>query len=140
MAAIPEEEPPDEPETVTDNKDSVVSRQSQRVRFVPNRLNYSERGGSNLQQEKQLNKEEWQQLEMCHNLLTDQRDHDVNEYDTDLSMMIGIIMCAINAGASQREITAEVCFGQQHILHKGMRIFGKRGRFASLKELRQLND
>ena len=31
-------------------------------------------------------------------------------------------------------------FGQQYIVQKGLKTFGKKGKHASLKELRQLND
>ena len=53
------------------------------------------------------------------------------EYDAAMAPLIAMIMTDINAKASANG----AAFAQQHLLHKGLKIFGERGEKASLKEV-----
>ena len=57
------------------------------------------------------------------------------EYDSSVAPLIALIMADIN-----HRVTADgVSFAQQHLLHKGLKIFGERGKKGTMKELDQLH-
>ena len=57
------------------------------------------------------------------------------EYNAAMAPLIAMIMTDINAKASANG----AAFAQQHLLHKGLKIFGERGEKASLEEVDQLH-
>ena len=57
------------------------------------------------------------------------------EYDVYIMPVIGYIIHDIQTRASAEEVS----FAQQHLLHQGLKKFGKKGREASLKEVDQLH-
>ena len=81
--------------------------------------------------------EQIQLLEMSHNLNTNvspNPDENV-EYSSELALVIARVMSDINAMATAQGAS----FGQQYILQKGLKMFGKRGKDATKKELDQLH-
>ena len=76
-------------------------------------------------------------LEHCHNLITQvspNPDEDV-EYHTSLANVIARTMVYINHMVREKGAS----FAQQYILQKGLKIFGKRGHDAAIKEMDQLH-
>ena len=76
-------------------------------------------------------------LEYCHNLIAQvspNPDDDL-EYEPSDAMVIARIIEDINSWA---EAGGKESHGQQHILQKGLKLFGERGRKATMKEIDQL--
>ena len=57
-------------------------------------------------------------------------------YSEDCAFLIAKFMLKIN----EKITTTGICFGQQFILHRGLKKFGIRGNDAARKELKQLHD
>ena len=81
--------------------------------------------------------DEWNTLEMCHNLLTQVHpnpEEDV-EYSPQLAMVIARVMSDINSKSTAHGAS----FAQQYIFEKGLKKFKQRGSDAAAKELDQLH-
>jgi len=127
--------------TVTDesseDSESENTSRPQRTRKAPDRLS-----PSNFNQVKmktiKFADDEFYKLEMRHNLTTQTKpDPDSSmEYDPNFAMVIARFITELNS----RGTANGVSFGQQHILQKGLKIFGERGSAAALKEVKQLHD
>ena len=72
-------------------------------------------------------------LQEKHNLF--HTSEQANEYSQQEAMMIGRLINDFN-----NQVGSEQAFAQQYILEKGLRKFGKKGKEAALKEMRQLHD
>ena len=76
-------------------------------------------------------------LECHHNLPAQFRKEKAQlvEYNGVLGIIIARTMFHLN------QITESgICFGQQHLLQKGLKVFGEKGYEASLSELKQQHD
>ena len=76
-------------------------------------------------------------MEISHNLMEGYKTakEEIEEYNPQLAMVIAQIMTDINSKTSSQGAS----FAQQHILQKGLRLFGQHGRDATMKELDQLH-
>ena len=72
-------------------------------------------------------------LEHCHNMVT---IDDAIEYDPVIAGVVAQFIHEVNEVARMNGHQ----FGQQYIVHKGLKKFGKKGKIATLKELCQLHD
>ena len=74
---------------------------------------------------------------MCHNLITQliPNPKEYVEYTPQLAMVIYHVMSDIN----NKTMTKGASFGQQYILHKGLKKFGDRGSKAAAKEMDRLH-
>ena len=76
------------------------------------------------------------QLEYCHNLITQVHPNPVDDIEYAMLHMM-LIACVMNELSSK--ITRQgASFAQQHLLHKGLKVFSKKGHEASAKEINQL--
>jgi Reverse transcriptase (RNA-dependent DNA polymerase) len=77
-------------------------------------------------------------LEYCHNLTAQVHPNprQDREYDSSLALVIARIIDDISKKVSM--FGAQ--FGQQHMLHKGLKVWGERGSTAASKEMNQLHD
>ena len=143
-AATPERESdePDVPET--EETEEEQPRKSTRTKVPVERLTYShdhsqvESGTKTDGKKVRFTDDDQHILEMCHNLIAQVSPNpkDDAEYTPAMATVIARVMCELNAKG-----TAEgICLGQQYMLPDGLRIFGKNGRAATGKELKQLHD
>ena len=75
-------------------------------------------------------------LEYCHNLIAQVHPNPVDnvEYATLHAMLIARVMNELSSKITRQGAS----FAQQHLLHKGLKVFGKKGHEASAKEINQL--
>jgi hypothetical protein len=74
-------------------------------------------------------------LEYCHNLFTQGAVEDSKGYEPMEAMLMARLMNDLN-----RKITEHgASFVQQYLVDKGLKVFGKRGYDASMKEMNQLS-
>ena len=77
------------------------------------------------------------ELEYCHNSIAQVHPNNVDDVKYAMSHMM-LIACIMNKLSSK--ITRQgASFAQQHLLHKGLKVFGKKGQEASAKEINQLH-
>ena len=76
------------------------------------------------------------QLEYCHNLIAQVHPNPVDniKYATSHVMLIAHIMNELSSKITRQGVS----FTQQHLLHKGLKVFGRKGHEASAKEINQL--
>ena len=79
----------------------------------------------------QLDEEQRNKVDSCHNLIHQTADH--WEYPESETQVIAMFMDEINK-------YDEVSFAQQYLLHEGLKRYGREGRFAAKKEIKQLHD
>ena len=97
-------------------------------------------GQSNMQTRTKFDKAADRHLERKYNLFVQNNNKiQVEEYDTEMAFMIGRIIYGINTGVKSNSTPYVEAFAQQYILQKGLKEFGKRGKEASMKELKQLH-
>ena len=77
-------------------------------------------------------------LDDQHNLVTQVSPNTENDvmYSEKHAFLIAKFMLQIN----EKITTTGICFGQQFMLHRGLKRFGSRGNDAAYKELKQLHD
>ena len=76
-------------------------------------------------------------LEQCHNLMEDKSGHkDTIEYTPEIAGVAARYIHEINESAMLQGVN----LGQQHILQKGLKVFGDKGREAGRKEIGQLHE
>ena len=79
-------------------------------------------------------------LEMSHNIIiNDASKHEEVEYNPNLAMMIGRVICDINANVQCRGMDFVQSFAQQYILPKGLKKLREKGEAGVWKELEQLH-
>jgi hypothetical protein len=141
--AEPQEDPPDPPEAVDahpagvsvsdiDSQETSSVRRSTRERHEPTRFDPA-KGLTQLDYVKDL--------EYCHNIMlakhvTKGDNANTIEYTTDIA---GVAARFIHF-QNELAMSDGHSFGQQYIVHKGLKIFGDRGRAAAKKEMAQLHD
>ena len=77
----------------------------------------------------QLDKKQRRIIDSCHNLIHQTADH--WEYPESETQVIAMFIDEINK-------YDEVSFAQQYLLHEGLKQYGKEGRSAAKKEIKQL--
>ena len=97
------------------------------------------KGKSYLQEERttpETYKDNVMQLEYCHNLIAQVHPNPVNgvKYTKSHTMQIAHIMNELSSKITRQGAS----FAQQHLLHKGLKVFSKKGHEASAKEINQL--
>jgi hypothetical protein len=82
-------------------------------------------------------KDELRQLEYCHNLVAQVKpDEEMNiEYGSNEAMLIARFIQDITMNVNKDGAS----FAQQHMLQKGLKVFGNKGHKASMKEINQLH-
>ena len=97
------------------------------------------KGKSYLQEERttqEIYEVDVMQLEYCHNLIEQVHPNPVDDVEYTMSHAI-LIACIMNELSSK--ITRQgASIAQQHLLHKGLEVFGKKGHEALAKEINQL--
>ena len=66
-------------------------------------------------------------------------EHQKEEYDPSLAGVMAMIMHSLKEKIDS-DMDRSKSFAQQHILQKGLKIFGERGEKAASKEVKQLHD
>ena len=81
-------------------------------------------------------KEDVMELEYCHNLIAQVHPNPIDdiEYATSHVMLIACVMNEISSKVTRQGAS----FAQQHLLCKGLKVFGKKGHEALAKEINQL--
>ena len=97
------------------------------------------KGKSYLQEERTTQKtykDDVMQLEFCHNLITQVHPNPVDDvkYAMSHAMLIARVMNELSSKITRQGAP----FAQQHLLHKGLKVFGRKGHEASAKEINQL--
>ena len=76
------------------------------------------------------------QLEYCHNLIAQVHPNPV--YDVEYATLHAMLIACIVNELSSKITRQGASFAQQHLLHKGLKVFGKKGHEALAKEINQL--
>ena len=97
------------------------------------------KGKSYLQEERttqETYKDDIIQLEYCHNLIAQVHPNPINDvkYATLHAMLIPHIMNELSSKMRRQGASS----AQQHLLHKDLKVFGRKGHEASAKEINQL--
>ena len=117
-------------------------RRSARERQAPQVLTYNAPGKPNLSQSgktKAVNfdhKVVMKDLEQCHNMVATESNCKTIEYE---GVIAGVAARFIHE-MNERPMVEGKSMAQQYILQKGLKLFGKRGETAALKEVGQLHD
>jgi hypothetical protein len=76
------------------------------------------------------------QLEYCHNLVAQVKPDEMSiEYGSNKAMLIARFIQDITMNVNKHGAS----FAQQYMLQKGLKVFGKKGHKASMKEIKQLH-
>ena len=146
-----EEEPPNETAVVSGESEGDDAeeqhespereiRRSTRESVVPERLSYLEVDDKSTRQVT-FDDHRTPEIEYCHNLIAQVHpnpDEDV-EYETSHAILIARYMDEINGQVTSQGAEYAHSFGQQHLLHKGLKVFGQAGHKAASKEIDQLH-
>ena len=106
------------------------------------------RDRTNVGEQKCGDNEEWNKLEMTHNIThSDVPAKNMEEYNANRANIIARVMADINKNIQRKGINFTKQFGdqymaqfsQQYIFEKGLKKFGDQGRAAAKKELNQLH-
>jgi hypothetical protein len=81
--------------------------------------------------------DELKQLEHCHNLVAQVKpdEEKIIEYGSNQAMLIARFIQDITMNVNEHRAS----FAQQYMLQKGLKVFGKKGQNASMKEINQLH-
>ena len=95
------------------------------------------KGKSYLQEERttqETYKDDVMQLEYCHNLIAQVHPNPIDDvkYATSHAMLIARVMNELSSKITRQGAS----FAQQHLLHKGLKVFGRKGHEASAKEIK----
>ena len=83
--------------------------------------------------------EEWTHLEQVHNIVTDDMKQCKHvEYTLDKARLVSQLIVRMQDIAAIKGENLLACFGQQHQLAKGLKLFGEKGDKAARAELQQL--
>jgi hypothetical protein len=74
-------------------------------------------------------------LEYCHNQIAQTKPNESKEFDVSDAMLMARLINDLNI----KIIKKGASFAQQYLLNKGIKVFGQRGRDASMKEMDQLH-
>ena len=97
------------------------------------------KGKSYLQEERttqETYKDDVMQLEYCHNLIAQVHPNPVD--DVKYAMLHAMLFTCVMNELSSKITRQGASFAQQHLLHKGLKVFGRKGHEASAKEINQL--
>eukprot|EP00978_Attheya_sp_CCMP212_P000843 scaffold1766_cov39-Attheya_sp.AAC.3 len=75
------------------------------------------------------------QLEYCHNLIAQTKPQENYEYSSTDAMLMARLINDLNLKINKEGAS----FAQQYLLNKGIKVFGQKGRDASIKEMDQLH-
>ena len=78
---------------------------------------------------------EMHHLEQIHNLMTSEKDVNSHKYEAEEAVVIGRIMEKLNKQITMKGFN----FVQQYIVHKGLKVFGEKGKKAVYDEMNQLH-
>ena len=123
--------PATEPETPFTSMPSV--RRSGRARTQPIRLDYHQI------EVEEVREQEWARLEQCHNISVEElSDYIHEEYTAERALVIAQLIHRLQQSAEINGAEILRCYGQQHSLGKGLKLFGKDGDKAAMSELHQM--
>ena len=131
-----------ETETTDDEttSDATAARRSTREVREPIRLEPTFQGKSHAQTEAKVTFAESKttRLEYCHNLVMQSHRDTSEDYDYTGTEAIVVAQCIVEMNKKSK--TQGVSFIQQYLLHKGLKLFGDRGREATKAEIEQLHE
>ena len=134
-----------------DNPQPSTLRRSSRRTVVHNPLNIASSKGTtytsrlhdvNAQTKQSVkfdNKVNNEHMEKCYNLFSSATTN-TYEYALDRAMLIGRLITDLTVETTKKGVSfMQQCFGQQYLLQKGLKVFGTKGKAATMKEMDQLH-
>ena len=126
-------------DTQQNNPDPEPQQRSARSRQPRSVMNISKNAGQSYDQGHQVKfqNQSWEELEQCHNIMADTSgipEMDL-EYSAEFAMLLGRYIVDFNSRAKSNNFS----FGQQYILQKGLKVFGKRAYDSTKDEIKQLH-
>jgi hypothetical protein len=120
----------------TDSQGTYKNQRSTQERKEPTRYDPAKEGLTQTIATKKVKfkaRDILEDLKHCHNMIG-REPGELIEYET---VIAGVDACHIH-NHNEKALNNGACFGQQHILQKGLKTFGEKGKKAALKEMKQL--